>query len=218
MTAVVNTTAGVGAPASAHPVNTPSGQTIEVLGPAEVAFYEGQARLYQDQNSFTNAADLQDLDRLIFLELMVFRATSWLGSGKDYFGFDLTDRAKLDAQKALKENSALLTQVKNDLGMTKSQRDKAAYESVGTYLEELKVRAKEFGVHREKQTGAAIALMKQLYSIVGAYKRSDEAERKKIGFESADDVLDWITDVMQPEFDQIDAYFVANQQRYWKQV
>lgn len=213
-------TAGVGASpqVGAHPVATPSGQTIDVLGLAEAQFYEGQAQRYQEQNSFTNASDLQDLDRVIFLELMIFRATSWLGSGKDSFGFELSDRSRLDCQRSLKENSTLLSTVKNDLGLTKSQRDKAQYESVGTYLEELKIRAKEFGINREDQVGKMIALGKQLFSIVGAYDRADEQERKKIGFENDREILDWIREVMQPEFDEIDAYFIAHTQRFWKQV
>lgn len=216
MTAV-SSSAGVGGAPPTHPVHTPSGQVIEVLDPSEESFYRRQALLYQTQNSFSNAADLQDLDRLVFLEMLVYRATSWLGSGKDYDGFPLSDRAHLDAQKSLKDNSSLITTVKNDLGLTKNQRDKAQYESVGTYLEELRVRAREFGIHRETQVATAIALTKQLFALLGAFDRSDEQERKKIGFETSDDLLEWIRDTMQPEFDAVDAHFIANTQRFWRE-
>jgi hypothetical protein len=196
-------------------VITPSGQTIEVLSNSERLFYEGQARRYQDENKFDNTSDLLDLDRLVFLELLVFRASSWLGRGTDYDGMVITDRAEADARKALKENSDLISRVKNDLGLTKSQRDKAQFESVGTYITQLKQRAKEFGIHREKQLAKGITLCQQLFSIVGAFDRADEVERGKIGFETEQDVLDWVRNVMRPEFDEVDRHFRANQQRYW---
>lgn len=207
--------AGFAPPAPIAPVTTPSGQTIEVLSDSERLFYEGQAARYQAENKFDNTSDLLDLDRLVFLELLVFRASSWLGRGTDYDGMTLTDRGEADCRRALKENSALITQVKNDLGLTKSQRDKAQFESVGTYIQQLKQRAKEFGVHREKQLAKGITLCQQLFSIVGAFDRADEVERAKIGFETEADVLDWIRTVMRPEFNEVDAHFRANQQKYW---
>jgi len=72
-------------------VATPSGQYIEVLGDAERDFYEGQRKAYMAQNLFTNTSDLLDLDRLVFLELLIYRATSWIGRGADYDGLRLSD-------------------------------------------------------------------------------------------------------------------------------
>lgn len=203
------------APVVPQKVSTPSGQTIEVLGDAEKLFYEGQAKKYLAENKFTNVSDLLDLDRLVFLEMLVYRSSSWLGRGANYDGMPLSDRSEADQRKALKENSDLISKVKNDLGLTKSQRDKADYESVGAYVTKLKQRAKEFGVHREKQLAKGITLCQQLFSIVGAFERADQVEREKIGFPDAESVLEWITDIMRPEFDQVDAHFRAKQQRYW---
>ena len=222
MPAVPTSTAVVpaGMQSSFQPINlnqvvTPSGQSIEVLGDAERDFYAGQVSAYMAQNKFTNTSDLLDLDRLIFLELLVYRATSWIGRGQDYEGNPLTDRDEIAQRRSLKETSTLISVIKNDLGLTRSQRDKAAYESVGTYITLLKQRAKEFGVHREKQVSTAITLCKQLFSIVGAYDRSDEVERRKIGFEDEAEIVDWVRTVMAPEFDKIDADFINGSQRYW---
>jgi hypothetical protein len=196
-------------------VATPSGQYIEVLGDAERDFYEGQRKAYMTQNLFTNTSDLLDLDRLLFLELLIYRASSWIGSGSDYDGLPISDQQEVAQRRSLKETSSLISVIRNDLGLTKSQRDKDAYSSVGTYITQLKQRAKEFGVHRQKQLATGITLNKQLFAILGAYDRSDEVERKKIGFENADEILDWIRTVMIPEFDAVDAYFVEHTQKYW---
>jgi hypothetical protein len=127
----------------------------------------------------------------------------------------LSDAGETAQRRSLKETSSLISVIKNDLGLTKSQRDKDAYSSVGTYITQLKQRAKEFGVHREKQVSTGITLCKQLFAILGAYDRSDEIERKKIGFENADEILEWIRNVMVTEFDAIDTAFITGTQRYW---
>lgn len=202
-------------PVSPYRVTTPSGQSIEVLGNAERDFYGGQCVAYMAQNLFTNTSDLLDLDRLVFLELLIYRATSWIGRGQDYDGLPLSDSGETAQRRSLKETSALISVIKNDLGLTKSQRDKDAYSSVGTYITQLKQRAKEFGIHREKQVATGITLCKQLFAIVGAYDRSDEVERRKIGFENADEILEWIRIVMVTEFDAIDTAFIAGTQKYW---
>lgn len=195
-------------------VTTVSGHQIEVMGAEEARYYRAQKTKYMNENKFSAVTDLADLDRLLFMELMVFRWTNWLASGKDYDGF-LSANQEDQLRKNLKEMSPLISQVKNDLGLTKSQRDKEAFESVGQYLIDLKARAKEHGVRREKQLTAALCLTKELFSLVGTYDRSNPLERSKIGLESADDILDWIRGHMRPQFDEIDLYFQQNQQRYW---
>jgi len=202
-------------PVALYPVVTPSGQTIEVLSDAEHVFYDTQRGRYMAENRFTNTSDLLDLDRLLFMELLVYRATSWIGRGQDYEGLTLSDHDETAQRRSLKDTSAMISVIKNDLGLTRTQRDKAAYESVGHYLTQLKQRAKEFGIHRERQVASGITLCKQLFAIVGAYDRSDEVERKKIGFENADEILEWIRDIMVVEFDKLDTDFIAGTQKYW---
>lgn len=195
-------------------VITPSGQTLEVLGPGEAAFYVGQAKRYQDENAFRNTSDLLDLDRLVFYELRIFRMSLWLGSGVDYDGGPVDTRA---CQVILKETSGLASSVKNDLGLTKSVRDKSTQQDVADYLENLRIRAAEFGVLREKQSAKSIELIKQLFAIVAAFDRSDEVERGKLGFKDSEAVLDWVRTMMKPEFDALDAHFRSKPggQRYW---
>lgn len=199
-------------PVTAVAVITPSGQNLNVLGQGEEVFYRTQAKSYLDEFAFTSTSDLLDLDRLLFFELLIYRSSSWIGAGKDYDGMEID---VVRERRSLKENSELLSKVKNDLGMTKSQRDKAAAEDVGAYLTNLKARAREFGIHRETQLGKALELINQMFSIVGAFDRSDAEERKKIGFETEADILEWIREVMRPEYDLVDAYFRANAQRHW---
>lgn len=109
----------------------------------------------------------------------------------------------------------MISTIQNDLGLTKAQRDKDQHESIGSYINDLKVRAKAFGIMREKQLGKALEWTKELFSIAGAYRRANDAERKKLGFESAEDIVDWILEVFKPEFDEIDKYFRENDQKNW---
>lgn len=199
-------------PVQRIPVSTPGGSVIEVLGQMEADFYERSAKHYQDENEFTNASDVLDLDRLLFYELQVFRMGYWLARGTDYDGMDISP---VELRRHLKETSDQLSKVKSDLGLTKAARDKAQAESVGAYLVELKQRAKEFGIHREKQLGKALELTKQLFAIVSAFDRADKVEREKLGFRDEAEVLEWIRGTMKPEFDIVDDYFRQNQQRYW---
>jgi hypothetical protein len=200
------------AKSAAVSVTTPGGSTIEVLGQMEADFYNRSAKHYRDENEFTNASDVLDLDRLLFYELQVFRMSMWLARGTDYDGMDISPT---ELRRNLKEVSDQLSKVKTDLGLTKAAREKAQAESVGAYLVELKQRAKEFGVHREKQLGKGLELCKQLFSIVSAYDRADAVEREKLGFRDAEEVLAWIRETMKPEFDEVDDYFRTNHQKYW---
>ena len=195
-------------------VTTVAGHTIEVMSADEARYYRSSKTKYQAENAFSQVTDLADLDRLLFMELLVFRWTGWLSSGRDYDGL-LSPNQEDSLRKNLKEMSPSISSVKNDLGLTKSQRDKEAFESVGQYLVDLKARAKEHGVRREKQLTAAICLTKELFSLVGTYDRSNALERSKIGLESEADIVDWIRGHMKPTFDEIDLHFQVNQQKFW---
>lgn len=198
-----------------HKVKTPSGQTITVQTDRERDFYESQRDAYMHQNGFDQVTDRLDLDRLLFLELTVFRATSHLGSGRDYYGDMLNPASEQVWQRKIKECSLQISTIKNDLGLSKSQRDKAQYESVGTYITDLKARAREHGVKREAELTKMLCLGKELFSIIGTFDRSDAVEREKIGFVDEAAVLDWIRGVMVPEFNRIDEHFRQNQQKFW---
>lgn len=192
-----------------------NGQELEVMGADEKRYYTSQQRKYVQENKFTLASDLSDLDRLLFLELLMFRWTKWMSSGRDHDRNLLTDKEEEQIRKNLKETAPLISVIKNDLGLTKSQRDKESAESPGAYLAELKKRAKEHGIRREKQLTTGIALCKELFSLLGTYDRSNQLERSKIGLEDPDAILDWIRGHMRPEFDKVDAHFRQNSQKFW---
>jgi hypothetical protein len=195
-----------------------SGQEIIVQGTAERDFYNEQQKKYTTENTFSAVSDLQDLDRMLFMELLVYRATCWLASGKNYYKEILGPGEEADCRKVIKENSPLISTIKNDLGLTKAQREKDAFTSVGSYIVNLKARAREHGIHREKQVHKALSLINQLFSMVGAYDRSDEVERFKLGLEKPDDILDWVREVMRPEFDAIDTAWRQNQRAWLREL
>lgn len=196
-------------------VTTLSGQQIDVFDKAELTFYEEAQSRYLSQNKFTEASDLRTLERLIGQELLCFRWQKQLTSGVDQFGMSLTSPDEDRLRKSIKESLPSIQELMKDLGLTKSQRDKQAYENVGTYITELQVRAKEFGYSREKQLGKAMELINELFAHVGAFDRSNEEERHKIGFKTEKDLIRWIIDYMKPNYDAVDKYFQENQQKYW---
>lgn len=113
-------------------------------------------------------------------------------------------------------NSDQINKIKETMGLSKKSReDSLADGNFSAWLTDLKARAKLFGVHREGQLTKALVLMKELFTVVNSFDRSDAEERRKLGFETEAEILDWIRQVMQPEFNALDEYFRAHSQRYW---
>lgn len=193
-------------------VGLPSGASFPVHQ-QEVAYLTGLAARYMEDLKFTNIVDLQDLDRLLIIELMCFRWGVWLSQGRNYDGEEL-ENARDVAQDLVKQ-SAEARQLKTQLDVTKKARDKAKGEdSVPVFISNLLARAKEWGVHRENQLDAALELMNELKALVKLHANCDDEERAEMHVE-IEDVLEWIVAVMIPEYDRIDEYFRANAQRYW---
>ena len=195
-------------------VTTPVGSESPVMNQAEADFYNGQCNRYMSEFLFTNVADLADLSRVLFYELQMHRLSHWAATGTDYDGIPV-DAAQM--RRAIKEYGDSLSKVKNDLGMTKSQRDKEKEQDTGAYLVRLKRRAREFGIHRETQLRKALQLMNDLSYIVGSFDRSDQVERDKLGFSTEHEILEWIRETMLPEFLAVDDHFRQKQQRFWLQ-
>lgn len=196
-------------------VTTLAGNALELQTEIEAKFYNEAKERYLSENTFTVASDLRALDRLIFFETLVYRWTYALASGITSDGDYLNAGQSDQLRKNLKETAPMIAQIQNDLGLTKSQRQQEQAESIGAYIKQLKIAAKQHGVRREKQLGKAIELTKELFSLCGTYQRSNEAERLKLGFESADDIVEWVMGHMKPEFDAVDEHFRAHQQRFW---
>lgn len=198
-----------------HKVTTVTGQAIELLHQREKAFYEQARDKYLSEFSFTIASDLRALDRLLLLETQMYRTQWYLAAGMDYDAVDLDPKDEVALQRTVKEVVSQIAEIQRDLGLTKTQRDKESHESLGAFITDLKIRAKEHGVKREKELGRALELTHELFGLCGAYQRSNEHERKKMGLESADDIITWVMEYMRPEFTAVDEYFRANQQKFW---
>lgn len=191
-----------------------TGHQVELLHQREKEFYETARDKYMSEFSFTMHNDLRALDRLLLMETQMVRAQWFLAAGIDYDGVDLEPAEETALRRTIKETAAQIQEVQKDLGLTKAQREHDG-DTVAGYLTKLRTRAKEHGVRREKQLGRGIELINELFAIAGSYKRSNENERRKLGFETGDDVVDWVLEVMQPRYDEIDQYFREHQQRFW---
>ena len=196
-------------------VTSLAGQKLMVMCQDEADFYNEAQRRYTAENTFTVASDLRAIDRLVLFETMVYRAQNWSASGYRYDGHPLTASEETDLRRTLKETSALIAQIQADLGLTKEARERDQADSVGAYLKTLKQAAKAHGIKRERELGKALEMLHEIFSMCGTYLRSDANERLKLGYDSPEDVLRIIWEVNKPEFDSIDAYFRAHDQRFW---
>ncbi len=198
-----------------HRVQQLNGHWMEVATEEESEFYQAQKGKYLEENTFTAISDLTDLDRMLMLELQMFRTTKFLSSMRDYDGHDLTQASLIDLRRQTKVIADLIRDVKTDLGLTRTARQQAEAESVGAYLVELRTRAKEQGVKREKELTSALTLIHELISLVETYDRADAVERRKLGLEGPEDFLDWCRMKLIPEFRRLDEYFREHSQKYW---
>lgn len=194
------------------PVKLPSGATFMVLTQDEVDYVKERVKRYLKDNHFVNVSDLQDIDRMVTMELLVHRWTQWVALQKDYFGDDI-DEARY--RKTINDYSTELRGLKKSLGLDKPARDKAkGDDSVNEYLSELRRRAKEFGVMRESQLAKALELFNQLKMLVTLYDNCDATERREMRC-SMEDIFEWMRTVAFPEYDAIDEHFRQNSQRFW---
>lgn len=193
------------------PVRAPSGAEYKVLTAEEVASYEDIAKRYLEHNSFSNMSDLQELDRIIIMELIFWRWSNWLSLEKDYWG----DPIDVDEQnKRLKILSGEIRLVKKGLGVDKSSRDKDRGSSLAEYIENLGRRAKEFGYHREKQFEQGMILINEVIAKAIWNGNADDIEKKELHV-SDREVLDWIRDDVAKRYNDIDNHFKMNTQRFW---
>lgn len=189
----------------------PSGAKFQVLTEQEKDWFEDVATRYLKDNKFTNVTDLQDLDRILTMELLCYRWNQWLTLEVDYFGGSVNAQ---DLQKSIKDYSTEIRQLKKALGIDKGSRDKDKGESVAAYLEDLRVRAAEFGVMRNEQAVKAITLAQEMIALLTWHDNCTEEERRENDIE-AHDLIEWIRTIFMPEFQEIDAKFRETSQRYW---
>lgn len=189
-----------------------SGAVAKVMTQEEADWFVTSRDKYLDETRFTENTDVQDLDRLLQLELVLFRWNQWMLQGVDYEGSLLNES---DMARRIKDQTDSINRLKEQMGLSKKSRDSHAA-SVNERWDDLKRRAKEFGYHREEQLRKALVLMNELSAIVGSFDRSDAEERGRLGFDNEHEILEWVRNTMIPEFKEIDDYFRANKQRFWQ--
>ena len=198
-------------PDDQRPVTLPSGGTFFV-DKRETDYFKERVRRYLSDNHFTNVADLASLDQILILELLVWRWGIWVSQQRDYWGDPVDEKAY---GRQIKDLAGELRQLKAALAIDKVSRDKQrGEESVDKYLANLRARAKDFGVKREKELGKALELFNELKSLVVLHYNCTDDERREMHVK-ATDILEWVRDVAMPEYDRIDAHFRNTNQKLW---
>ena len=123
-----------------------AGTELTVMNDHEARWYEQARDTYLQQTKYTEQTDEADLDRVLFFELMIYRLTQWLSSGKDYEGHLITDDEK-QHRNDIRYFSSELTKLKSSMGLDKSSRDAAKnLDSPAEFIAQLKRNARQFGV------------------------------------------------------------------------
>lgn len=194
-------------------VIAPSGASIVVMNQDEADYYNQVALRYQADNKFKNISDILELDRILTMELMCYRWSLWILAEKDYMGRKINPA---EIQRSIELYSKEIRGIKKDLGIDKSTRDRDKGESIADYIQNLGIRAKEFGIYRDKQNVKAITLLMELRALVALYENSTKAERKQFGA-SLENLVEWIKEKGE-EFDEIDAHFRKNQKLWIREL
>lgn len=191
-----------------------AGTEFHLLNMEEGRWFETSLERYTEQYHFDNIADLQDLDRMLGLELLSYRYANWLLRESDYDGNPYDEKAAREHKDKIDKE---IRSIKAHMGIGRKTRVESESQSVSDYLQDLKSRAGEFGVHRDAQNAKILNLFSELKKLVGLYARADEEERKQLGVDLTD-IYVWITETAIPEFDRLDDHFRENQRVWIKDI
>lgn len=195
-------------------VKLPTG-TVWPLFKREQRVMNEKIKRYTDDFAFTNVSDLSDLDRVVTLELLHWRWTSWLSRQVDYWDEPI-DEKQIASQ--IKDTETQLKALKTQLGIDKVRRDKETGEgSVADYIDKLLTRARWFGIKRNEEAAMAITLWKELQGKITRYDNSLPEERTEFKSDWTD-IFEWLREEAFPKFDEIDRKFRQdgeNAQRLW---
>lgn len=193
------------------PVTLPSGAQF-YLHEREFQYFTERARQYMSDNDFTNISDKQDIDRLLVAELLVYRWGMWLSTQRDYWGESVDENW---LQRAVKDHSAELRQLKKSMGLDRETREKIRGEdSVDNFIAQLRIRARHFGYMRNAQSAAAIELLMEVMALVQLHENCTEKERIELEV-TTDHIFRWLLDDVWPRFEKIDEEFRATNQKMW---
>lgn len=195
-------------------VMLPSGAPFDIHT-TEVGYFNERVRKYTSEHVFTNVSDLQDLDKIVMMETLMWRWGQWIARGGVDYWSEAVDED--DLQKAMKSHSIEVRQMKAQLGVDKRSRDrKKGDDSVAEYIKNLQERAQELGIVRNTTVDVIIGLGKDLKSLIGLHDRADEKERMELRCTS-DDILQWIREAFIPEMEKADEDWRAGSQKLWIQ-
>lgn len=202
-------TPGAGSPygLTLYTVISPTGSELNLQTVEEANKYEDIRDRYIRDNAFPNVSDLQDLDRLLVLELMIYRWQLWLTQGFDYQSARVDESA---LKSMVKEYSTEIRLLKLALGIDKATRDKEKGESLADYVAKLLERAKIFGYHRNRQYEKAVTAFWKLRSMVMTYDRCDEEERTMLDL-SPESIVEWVRTEIIKDWDDMEAAFRKDQ-------
>lgn len=189
----------------------PAGGEYTVLTDEEERAFNGLVAKYQSDNHFQNVSDLQDLERIIYIEVISARYMNWLTEDQDYSG-EIVDGKALS--RTVTDFSGELRQLKKAVGIDRASRLKDSNESVADYIENLRQRAKEFGIHREEQLTKALTLFNELSALITLHDNCTPEERRDLKVE-LDHIIGWIREVAIPEYEELDRHFIQNTQKFW---
>lgn len=193
------------------PIMLPSGGMFWAYD-REVAYFNERVKKYLKDNHFSNMADLATLDQVLMLEMLVWRWTTWVSQQKDYWDEPINEAG---TAKSIKEISGELRQLKTSLGIDKVSRDKQRGEdSVVKYIENLRLRAREFGINREKQLDVALELFNEVKARITLYFNCTPDERQELEC-TAEQLMEWLRDDVIPTYNKVDEHFRQNKQRLW---
>lgn len=187
-----------------------SGTEFMVFGDEEQRWFEMNRDRYLEEYKFENIADLQDLDRLLAMELLSYRYASWLIQGHDYDHLAFDEKFVRDHKQKMDQEIRL---TKQHMGMNRKARVESEQQSVAEYISSLLRRGEEFGIHRDNQIAKAFDLLQEVMKLVSLHYRTDEEEQNHLGV-APHQILEWIRDTAIPEFQAIDDAFRKNQ-RLW---
>jgi len=198
-------------------VKQPTGSEITVQGEAEEKFYAQQRDKYVNEFKFESSADLADLDALLMHELLDYRYTTQLASGKAYDGRLLVYGEEDQLRQNKLAEAKVIADLKKQLGISRASRD-GTQSDVYAYIQNLLKRGREFGAYRNDQIYRAIVLANELTSIVGTFDRSNENERRIVGYETEADIVNWVREKFIPQFREVDEAFQQGQKSWVGQL
>lgn len=190
----------------------PSGARFEVMTQEEADFVDAASAAYQSNYTFVNPSDISDLDAVVRGEVLCWRWDTWLSREMDWAGEPIDIRHYVDAAKKVSTEVRML---KDQIGIDRKTRERTTGDgSMPEFITRVLTAAKYMGIHRCEQVDLVIELAMQLRSLATVYKNSDDEERRLTRC-SAEDIMEWIIEVFDPEMQQHDEWFQHNVQRLW---